>query len=192
MTLSLVIKSKIPTFEFFGPAAQQLDIIGNHYLTEILALKAQRPSPAPTPVFPKTDPINNKRVILKKLDDNIKEWNKSNTPKQSYGIWENSDYVSKHILDSYDTIFQNLQAGLIIYYNTPNPAAPPPGYPTTPIPKPLPNTTDPLLTIEAIKTRLISDINSKISETNPTVVMTSQLELFLEGFSEFMTIEIFV
>jgi len=192
VTLSLIIKSKIPTFEFTGPAAQQLDLIGSHYVSEILALKAQRPTPSPTPVIPKTDPSNNKNVILKTLDENIIEWNKSNTPIQPRGIWENSDFVSKHILDSYDNIFQNIQLGLIVYYNTPNPAAPPPGYPTTPISQPLPNITNPVLNLSAIKARLISDINSKIPQTDPTVVMTSQLQLFLEAWAEFMTTEIFL
>lgn len=198
MSLSIFVEAEFPVMFQTGTPydnikREHLDIIGNHVLTEILFLKAQRPTPIPTPVIPKTFPGMNLNEILKQLDSSVKKYNDMPNvfPKMQTNPYRDVRYLSAHLLIAFISIFEIYESGLIAYYAAPFPSPPPPGYPTTPIPKPFPAPiiTVPTLEEETCKQYLINNVRGKSSHA-PDV--NNNMERYIGAWTKFLLTEVFL
>jgi len=179
MTLSTAIQTHIP---FQGRRVQTLNTLGAYFIAEMTALKAQRPNPTPTEVTPVTPIGLTLQVALGILDvDSNSNWQLSRNP------WRDENYASKPILEAFVEAYENNLSALIVLYNTPNPTPPPDGYPTTPITKPIPGATIPL-----VKETLLLYFQSKITASKfRHKNFTPQMLKFLEGWIDFLMLEVF-
>lgn len=183
MTLSAVIKTEMPIDE--TKTERMLDTIGAHYTAEITAIKLQRPTPTPALVVPKTPIGQNLETVLKQLDSVVKE----EYPELDDNPWRDTEFPGWHILNGYNETYEANLQGLILYYNTPNPAPPPAGYPTTPIPKPIviPGPT----TIPLTPTAIQNHIMGKLKKDLPASA-TPQTESFARGWGKHLLTEVFI
>jgi len=196
MTIQTQIQKYIPLSEFDSIVGESLNVMNIHFISEIIFLKLQRPDPTPKLVIPKTVIGKNREKIISMIDTKIDNYNfdKNEHERIERNPFDYPQSVLFHILNAFCKAYENNVTGLIAYYLTPNPIPPPLGYPTTPIPKPItiPSPVNPSLEKNSLKAFFKQEIEPKLPLTFPLVLWTPQLELFIEGWIDFLISEVFV
>ena len=192
MSLFTQIQKYLPAVDS-SITKQNIETIGNHFVLQMTALKLQRPLPAPTVVTPSTPIGQNFSVIIKLLDAEISVHNQTAEVEMKFNPWDADEFISKHILETFITAYEINLAGLIAYYGA-STGGVPAGYPTLPIPQPIaiPAPVVPPLVKLALQTYFQGVIASKFALTDPKASMTPQLIAFMDGWIDFMLLEVFV
>jgi len=196
MTLPSQILKYFPQTDFSAVAMKAIKEIGNHFETEIDFLKAQRPSPNPIVVTPKTPLGQNFKKCLSLADKVHSQYNATkpkDEAKIEFNPWNEPKFVSYHLLKTFVSAYEINLGALIAYYGA-STGTTPPGYPTVPIPQPIviPAPVVPPLVNPAISAYLLAGISAGIPQTDPTVVITSQLKDFIQAWTDFMLLDVFV
>lgn len=165
------------------------DLIGNHFISEISFIKAQRPTPVQMVVIPKTPIGTNLSFLQTQLDSLVFV----DFPELKINPWRNTKFISPYLLSAFCTAFEINLGALILYYNTPTGAVPP-GYPTIPIPQPIviPAPVVPPLETNILQQYFIASIFSNVSNIEPSPTLTPELQNFIKAWSDFMVLEVFV
>lgn len=196
MTLPSQILKQFPNTDTSAVAMQAIAEIGNHFETEIKFLQAQRPSPVPTPTTPKTPIGKNFQKCLDLADAVHTKYNKSKPEDEAeikFNPWNEPKFVGYHILKAFVTAYEINLVALITYYNTPT-GGTPTGYPTTPITKPIviPAPVVPPLVSATISAYLLASISAGIPQTDPTVIITPELQKWIQAWSDFLVTDVFI
>lgn len=192
MSLFTQIQTQLP-FATENHISDHINLIGNHFTTQMTALKLQRPLPAPTVVTPSTPIGMNYQTIISLLDAQIEIYNQTNTPKIEFNPWNDERFISHHILKTFIYAYEQNLISLIAYYAQPTGAVPP-GYPTIPIPQPItiPLPAVPPLVNPALVLFFVTRLISAIPKTNPRIEINDKVLLFVQGWINFLLQEVFV